>query len=111
LTDRIRSYFQSDADPGRLTLSSDSGQSGPETLLNQIRTAAQRESINFSRLISLVTKNTATVLKLQDRGSLAPGKAADVLVMDAGTLELKEVIAGGKRLMKHGRLEKTHGKI
>ena len=106
LTQRIRSYFDTDVDPGRLTLSSDAGQTGPGKLLDQVRTCAQKQTIHFSRLISLVTKNTAAVLKLEDKGTIALGKAADVLVMDVGTLELKEVIAGGKRLLKHGRLEK-----
>ena len=105
LTESIRFYFDNDGEPGRLTLSSDAGQTSPVKLLNQIRSTAQRKTVHFSRLISLVTKNTAAVLKLADKGTLAPGKAADVLVMDAGSLELKEVIAGGKRLMKHGRLQ------
>ncbi|HEX2268847.1 MAG TPA: amidohydrolase family protein [Pyrinomonadaceae bacterium] len=110
LTKSIRFYFDNDGDPGHLTLSSDAGQTGPTKLLDQIRTCAKQRSLEFSALISLVTKNTATVLKLADKGVLAPGKAADVLVMDSETLQLKEVIARGKRLLKNGRLEKLSGK-
>jgi beta-aspartyl-dipeptidase (metallo-type) len=98
-------YFDNDADPERLTLSSDAGQTSPANLLDQIRSARERGCIEFPRLLALVTKNTANILKLQDRGELAAGKAADVLVLEAGSLELREVIAGGKRLFREGRLD------
>jgi beta-aspartyl-dipeptidase (metallo-type) len=104
LTESICFYFKTDGDPGRLTLSSDAGQSSPSNLLEQVRRCRQRGCIPFEQLISLVTKNTANVLKLNDRGQLGPGKAADVLILDAESLELKEVIAGGKRLFRDGRL-------
>ena len=52
-----------------------------------------------------MTKNTANVLKLHTKGELAAGKAADVLVLGADSLELKEVIAGGKRMVRDGRVE------
>lgn len=106
LTKSIRLYFDSDADPGHLTLSSDASKTGPEKLLDQIRTCIRQKSFEVSRLISLVTKNTASVLKLDNKGSLAAGKAADVLVMHTESLELKEVIARGKRLLKNGRFKK-----
>ena len=47
--------------------------------------------------------NTAGVLKLQGRGRLAEGCAADVVVLDRDDLEVCEVIAGGKRLVKDGQ--------
>lgn len=98
-------YFDNDADPEQLTLSSDAGLTSPSNLLDQVRSARERGCIEFPRLLALVTKNTAKVLKLQDKGELAAGKAADVLVLDADSLELKEVIAGGKRLFRDGRLD------
>ena len=98
-------YFDNDADPEQLTLSSDAGLTSPSNLLDQIRSARERGCIEFPRLLALVTKNTANVLKLHDKGELAAGKAADVLVLQADSLELKEVIAGGKRLFREGRLD------
>jgi imidazolonepropionase-like amidohydrolase len=44
-------------------------------------------------------------LKLENKGQLAAGKAADVLVLEAESLELKEVIASGKRLYRDGELD------
>jgi beta-aspartyl-dipeptidase (metallo-type) len=98
-------YFDNDAEPEQLTLSSDAGQNSPSNLLDQIRSARERGCIEFPRLLALVTKNTANALKLDDKGELAAGKAADVLVLDADSLELKEVIAGGKRVLRDGRLD------
>ena len=98
-------YFDNDADPEQLTLSSDAGLTSPSNLLDQIRSARERGCVEFPRLLALVTKNTANVLKLHNKGELAAGKAADVLVLDADSLELKEVIAGGKRLFRDGRLD------
>jgi beta-aspartyl-dipeptidase (metallo-type) len=78
--------------------------SSPSNLLAQIRRCAQSGCVELSQLLSLVTKNTATVLKLENKGQLAAGKAADVLVLEAESLELKEVIANGKRLYRDGEL-------
>jgi len=105
ISEYICFYFDNDADPEQLTLSSDAGQTSPSNLLDQIRSARERGCIEFPRLLALVTKNTANVLKLQNKGELAAGKAADVLVLDADSLELKEVIAGGKRLFREGHLD------
>jgi beta-aspartyl-dipeptidase (metallo-type) len=104
LSEYICFYFDNDADPGQLTISSDAGNTSPSNLLNQIRESRDRGCIEFPQLLSLVTKNTARVLKLEDKGELAAGKAADVLVLGAESLELKEVIAGGKRLFRDGQL-------
>jgi beta-aspartyl-dipeptidase (metallo-type) len=105
LAEHICFYFENDGDPGKLTLSSDAGLTSPSKLFEQIRRCAERKCIDFQRLLALVTKNTATVLKLEKKGELAPGKAADVLVLKAESLELRDVIAGGKRLFRDGRLE------
>jgi len=104
LTEYICFYFKNDADPGQLTISSDAGLTSPSNLLAQIRRCAQSGCVELSKLLCLVTKNTARVLKLENKGELAEGKAADVLVLDAKSLELKEVIAGGKRLYREGWL-------
>ena len=36
---------------------------------------------------------------------LAPGKAADVLILKGDSLELRDVIAGGKRVFRDSRLD------
>jgi beta-aspartyl-dipeptidase (metallo-type) len=105
LAEYICFYFKNDAEPGQLTLSSDAGLTSPANLLEQIRLCKERGCIELQQLLALVTKNTATVLKLDNKGELAVGKDADVLVLEAESLALKEVIAGGKRHFREGRLE------
>jgi beta-aspartyl-dipeptidase (metallo-type) len=104
LVEYICFYFKNDADPGQLTLSSDAGLTSPSNLLAQIRRCAQSGCVELSKLLCLVTRNTARALKLENKGELVAGKAADVLMLDAKSLELKETIAGGKRLYREGWL-------
>jgi len=46
--------------------------------------------------LALATRNPARILKLRDVGEIAEGKRADLLLLDAKTLELRRVIAGGR---------------
>jgi beta-aspartyl-dipeptidase (metallo-type) len=55
-------------------------------------------------VLPLVTANTADVLRLHNKGRVAVGKAADVLVLRKDTLEIIEVISLGRRLVKNGRI-------
>lgn len=59
------------------------------------------------RAVRRTCSNRSDTPELQDKGELAAGKAAHVLVLDSESLELKEVIAGGKRLFRDGRLDFT----
>jgi adenine deaminase len=54
--------------------------------------------------VLLVTANTASALKLAGKGRLEPGKDADLLVLRKDSLEIVEVIARGRRLVKGGKL-------
>jgi adenine deaminase len=54
-------------------------------------------------VLPLVTSNPARALKLAGRGVLA-GRSADVLVLRAGSVEIAEVIAGGRRLVHGGEV-------
>jgi beta-aspartyl-dipeptidase (metallo-type) len=95
-------YFERGGDAARLTVSSDASISSPRTLYEQIRDCVVNHRFALERVLPLVTSNTARVLKLGGKGSLAAGKDADVLVLHKRSLELKELIAGGRRLMKDG---------
>jgi predicted amidohydrolase len=64
-------------------------------------------------VLPLVTSNTARVLKLPNKGTLDMGKDADVWVLRKDSLEIVEVIAGGRRLVARGGLnveERVSGK-
>ncbi len=58
----------------------------------------------LEKVLALVTANTAKVLKLAGKGRLAPGRDADLLVLRKDSLEVVEVIARGRRLVKQGKL-------
>lgn len=61
----------------------------------------------LERALPLVTSNTARILKLPRKGALRPGHDADVVVLEQGSLEILEVIARGRRMVKAGRLAVT----
>lgn len=102
-------YLERGGDAARLTASSDASISSPRTLYGQIRDCIVGGRFAVEVVLRLVTSNTARVLKLDRKGSLDVGKDADVLVLRKGSLELREVIAGGRRLMKDGQVVVAEG--
>lgn len=97
-------FLEEKGDAARLTVSSDASISSPRTLFEQVRACVLEHGHKLESVLPLVTTNTARVLGLEDRGTLVAGKAADVLVLRARGLEIKDVFAGGRRLFKNGRL-------
>lgn len=55
-------------------------------------------------VLRFVTSNPAAVLRLDIKGTLEAGKAADLLVMTKKEMEILEVISLGRRLVKEGRI-------
>jgi beta-aspartyl-dipeptidase (metallo-type) len=100
-------YLERGGDITRLTASSDASISSPHTLYSQVRDCIINGRFALEIVLRLVTSNTARVLKLDGKGSLAAGKDADVLVIRKGSLELREVIARGRRLMSDGEVVVT----
>jgi beta-aspartyl-dipeptidase (metallo-type) len=103
----LRFYLDRGGDTAQLTVSSDASISSPRTLYAQVRDCVINRRFAVELMLPLVTSNTARVLKLDRKGSLAAGKDADVLVLHKGSLELREVIAGGRRLMIDGEVVVT----
>jgi beta-aspartyl-dipeptidase (metallo-type) len=103
----LRFYLERGGDATRLTVSSDASISSPRNLYEQIRDCVINQRIAIETALPLVTSNTARVLKLDGKGSLAVGKDADVLVLDKETFQLRDVIAGGQLLMRTGEVIAT----
>lgn len=97
-------WFAHGGDPNRLTLSSDSGASSPGQLVTEWRDCVLRGGLALDRMLPLVTSNTARVLKLKQKGRLAPGCDADVLVLRRDALDVVHVFARGQRMVDDGRL-------
>jgi len=100
----LRFYLDHGGDPARLTVSSDAAINSPRTLFAQIRTCILEHDFPLAQTLSHVTSNTAAVLKLEHKGRLEVGCDADLLVLRKDTLEIKDVIARGRRLVRDGEL-------
>lgn len=100
----LRFYRENDGPPGRLTVSSDASISSPRTLYEQVSGCVLEHGFTLEEVLPLVTTNTACVLKLGDRGEIAEGKRADLLILDKKSLEIREVIAGGRIMLRAGKL-------
>ena len=87
----------------RLALASDSRISGEQDLLAELALARRLTGWDEPRLQALVSTQAADLLGLQDRGSLAPGHLADVLLLppelplsQARRSDLRGVLVGGE---------------
>jgi beta-aspartyl-dipeptidase (metallo-type) len=104
LGERLRFYFDNGGDPSRLTVSSDASISSPRTLYEQICKAVVEHRFPLERVLALVTENTARTLKLGRKGRLEAGRDGDVLVLRRGSLEIVDVFARGKGMVRDGAL-------
>jgi beta-aspartyl-dipeptidase (metallo-type) len=99
----LRCYLEHGGDPERLTFSSDASITSPRSLFAQFQDAVLREGFTPEQVLPHLTVNTARALRLESKGRIEPGCDADVLVLERGSLELREVLAGGRRMVKGGR--------
>ena len=70
---------------GRVALGTDSRLSGSGDLLDEMRAAGQLDIVDETTLESLVTRDSARLLRLSDRGELRAGARADILILPART--------------------------
>jgi beta-aspartyl-dipeptidase (metallo-type) len=88
----------------RLTISSDADSSTPLIYFEQFRNLVIEHGYDLDQVLPLVTVNPATVLKLGNKGVLETGKEADVVILDRSTLEIRHVIARGRKMVSDGEL-------
>ena len=100
----VKYWFDHGGDPTRLTISSDTGTNSPAMFVEQWRDCVLRHGLALERMLPLVTRNTATILKLPHKGRLARGADADVLVLRADSLAVVHVFARGRQMVDDGRL-------
>jgi beta-aspartyl-dipeptidase (metallo-type) len=70
------------------------------SLFAEVRDAVRGEGVPFATALQVVTSNPARILKLRGKGALAAGADADIVLLDASSLEIDGVIAKGRWLMK-----------
>jgi cytosine/adenosine deaminase-related metal-dependent hydrolase len=70
---------------GRVALGTDSRLSGARDLFDELRVAAEVGGFDDRTLESLVTRDSARMLRLSNRGALREGAHADILILPART--------------------------
>ncbi|RIW28569.1 beta-aspartyl-peptidase [Bacillus salacetis] len=73
------------------------------SLFNAVRDAVLSEGIPLETAIKVITSNPARILKLQQKGSIAAGKDADMVIVDRGSLKVETVLARGKVMVEKGK--------
>lgn len=103
--------FSSDANASLPRFDSDGNFAGLgvgriSSLLDEARDAVLGEGVALADALQVITANPARALKLSQKGELAPGKDADIVLLDAG-LRVQSVWARGRRLVADGALAVT----
>ena len=75
-----------------------------DSLINAVRACVQVAGLPLRDAMAPVTSNPASILKLPHKGRLAIGADADILALDADTLAPRHLVAGGRLLMRDGRI-------
>ncbi|HET7204623.1 MAG TPA: amidohydrolase family protein [Steroidobacteraceae bacterium] len=95
---------------GRVALGTDSRLSGARDLLQEVRVAREVAGLDDATLQTLVTESSARLLRLADRGALAAGMLADLLVLprslalsEADRGDVRMVVVGGR--MRYGDVD------
>jgi beta-aspartyl-dipeptidase (metallo-type) len=100
----LKLFVESNGDPLKLTISSDASITSPRTLYRQLRSCVLDHGFDLEMVLRLATSNTADVLKLHGKGKLCEDADADVLVLRKDTLEIRDVVARGRRMVADGKL-------
>jgi beta-aspartyl-dipeptidase (metallo-type) len=100
----VKHYLDNGGPAEQLTVSSDSDSSTPEILFDQVCGLVVKQKMPLERALSFCTANTARALKLEHKGNLRAGNDADLLILSQGSLDIVEVIAGGKRMVREGEV-------
>jgi beta-aspartyl-dipeptidase (metallo-type) len=100
-----RYYLERGGPPEKFTISSDADSATPDVFYGQFCELVVKHGIPLDLALSFVTSNTAKILKLDKKGNLNEGCDADVLVLTEGSLDIREVISKGRRLVADGRCQ------
>ena len=95
-------YREHDGPLHRLTVSSDAGagtSNGPHTFFEAFTGAVLQHGLAIEEILPCFTFNTATVLKLPQKGRLRKGADADVLVLRHDSLQIAHLFAMGEKMI------------
>ena len=102
----VRRYRDQDGPPDRFTVSSDASLTSPRQLFEQLRSCVLDHGMPVDRVLAMATRNTARVLKLEQKGALEKGRVGDVLMMERDSWEVVHVLSRGVWMVRDGELVK-----
>lgn len=76
------------------------------SLYREVRDAILTEKIEITQALKPVTSNPADLLKLNGKGRIAPGKDADLVLVDESSLCIDTVLAKGQIMVQEGTARK-----
>ena len=75
------------------------------TLFEEVRDAILKDNVPMEDALKVITSNPATALKLSNKGGIAAGMDADLVILEATTLEIHSVIAKGIMMIKDKKIK------
>jgi beta-aspartyl-dipeptidase (metallo-type) len=75
------------------------------TLFEEVRDAILKDNVPMEDALKVITSNPATALKLRDKGRIAKGMDADLVILEETTLEIHSVIAKGIVMIKDNKIK------
>jgi beta-aspartyl-dipeptidase (metallo-type) len=97
-----RYYLERGGPPEKFTISSDADSATPDVFYGQFCGLVVKHGIPLELALRFVTSNTAEILKLEKKGKLEKGCDADILILTKGSLEIRDVLAKGTRVVADG---------
>lgn len=76
-----------------------------ETLFKEVKEAVVDEKVPFEKAVRVITTNPAALLKLKNKGKIAKGFDADVVLLEENSLEIDTVIAKGNIMLEDKELK------
>lgn len=93
-------YLEQNGPVKQLSFSTDAGLSSPSELWHEMRKCCLQHDCSLEKLLPHVTSVPAKALKLYEKGIIAEGKDADVVVIDSSNFEIRHVFTNGKFFLK-----------
>lgn len=72
------------------------------SLYREVRDAILTEKVDITKALKPVTENPASLLKLNRKGRIAPGKDADLVLAEKNSLNIHTVLAKGQIMVREG---------
>jgi beta-aspartyl-dipeptidase (metallo-type) len=76
----------------------------PQTLYREFVDLVLLEGVSLEDAVRVVSTNVADHLRLRNKGRVAPGRDADLVVLEKGSLRVVYVVARGRVFVEGGRL-------